>query len=287
MRSGAIVMRPLPPQQVAGSPWRPSPALSKPLRCRLPAATSPALHVAPIGWQTEKGAVLSPLAPGGFAHAPLTLRCAWPGTLVAMVPTPTVGHRPATAHMQTGGIMVGHAGAEGQTETQAMMQTLTLPREQLLPDWRAAVLAYRAARQVGRDHHAADAEAIAAFRKMLPDMREEEAVAAGDRLRGHVSHEVVLEACSAEVGRPSQHKARAGPLGTGTKSDALRQPKAPYPRATALSDTQTKVCASGPSRLPTMGASVELAFSGTEHPVAALTVCALIPPGLQQHTLSA
>lgn len=56
------------------------------------------------------------------------------------------------------------------------MVTLTLPREQLLPGWRTAVLAYRAARQGGRDHHAADAEAIAAFRKVLPDMPEKEAV---------------------------------------------------------------------------------------------------------------
>jgi hypothetical protein len=56
------------------------------------------------------------------------------------------------------------------------MVTLTLPREQFLPGWRRAVLAYRAARQGGRDYQAADAEAIAAFRKVLPDMPEEEAV---------------------------------------------------------------------------------------------------------------
>jgi hypothetical protein len=55
------------------------------------------------------------------------------------------------------------------------------PREQLLPAWRAAVLAYRRTRQAGHDHHAADAEAVAAFRQVLPEMPETEAV-----------HEVIL-----------------------------------------------------------------------------------------------
>ena len=57
-----------------------------------------------------------------------------------------------------------------------MTQALTLPREQLLPAWRAAVLAYRAVRQGGHDHHAAHAEAVAALRRVLPELSERAAV---------------------------------------------------------------------------------------------------------------
>ncbi len=54
-------------------------------------------------------------------------------------------------------------------------RTLTLPREQLLPAWRAAVRGYRAARPVGQDHHGAHDKAVAAVRKLLPDVSEKEA----------------------------------------------------------------------------------------------------------------
>jgi hypothetical protein len=57
------------------------------------------------------------------------------------------------------------------------LRPTTLHREQLRPAWRAAVLPYRRARQAGRDHHDADAEAVAAIREALPEMSEKEAKA--------------------------------------------------------------------------------------------------------------
>lgn len=56
-----------------------------------------------------------------------------------------------------------------------MTQTLTLPREELLPAWRAAVLGYRRAlRETGEDRLAWPA-AHAAFREVYPEMPEVEA----------------------------------------------------------------------------------------------------------------
>lgn len=56
-----------------------------------------------------------------------------------------------------------------------MMQTLTLPREQILPGWRAAVLAYRRALRETREDRLAWPVALAAFREVLPDMPEAQA----------------------------------------------------------------------------------------------------------------
>jgi hypothetical protein len=56
-----------------------------------------------------------------------------------------------------------------------MTQRLTLPREEIRPGWRAAVLAYRREhRATGHDLPAWRA-ALAAFREVLPDMPEEQA----------------------------------------------------------------------------------------------------------------
>jgi hypothetical protein len=72
-------------------------------------------------------------------------------------------------------------------------RTITLPRDQLLPGWRAAVMVYRAARQAGRGHHAADAEAAAAFRKVVARHAGE-----GSRLpnRGTFKTAGAMTACS-------------------------------------------------------------------------------------------
>jgi hypothetical protein len=69
--------------------------------------------------------------------------------------------------------LVGHAGAEDQPDEEAV--TLTLPREQILPAWRAAVLAYRRAYRVTPEDILARDAAFEAFREVLPDMPEEEA----------------------------------------------------------------------------------------------------------------
>jgi hypothetical protein len=56
-----------------------------------------------------------------------------------------------------------------------MTRTLTLPRDEIRPAWRAAVLAYRRAlRATGEDRLAWPA-AHAAFRAALPEMPEEQA----------------------------------------------------------------------------------------------------------------
>jgi hypothetical protein len=56
-----------------------------------------------------------------------------------------------------------------------MTQTLTLPRDDIRPAWRAAVLAYR--RELGATGHDLPAwhAAVAAFREVLPEMPEEQA----------------------------------------------------------------------------------------------------------------
>jgi hypothetical protein len=56
------------------------------------------------------------------------------------------------------------------------LSPIRLPREQVLPAWRAAVLTYRATRQAGHDHHAAHDEAVAALRRALPELSERDAV---------------------------------------------------------------------------------------------------------------
>jgi hypothetical protein len=56
-----------------------------------------------------------------------------------------------------------------------MTRTLTLPRDEIRPAWRAAVLAYRGEhRATGHDFPAWRA-ALAAFREALPEMPEEQA----------------------------------------------------------------------------------------------------------------
>ena len=50
-----------------------------------------------------------------------------------------------------------------------------LPREQIRPAWRAAVLAYRANMRVTRHPGPAYGAALAAFREVLPEMPEAEA----------------------------------------------------------------------------------------------------------------
>jgi hypothetical protein len=50
-----------------------------------------------------------------------------------------------------------------------------LPREQIRPAWRAAVLAYRRSMRLNRDDLPAWREALADFREVLPDMPEAEA----------------------------------------------------------------------------------------------------------------
>jgi hypothetical protein len=69
--------------------------------------------------------------------------------------------------------LVGHAGAEDQPEEEAV--TLTLPREEILPAWRAAVLAYRRVYRVTPEDLLAWAAAFEAFREVLPDMPEDQA----------------------------------------------------------------------------------------------------------------
>ena len=56
-----------------------------------------------------------------------------------------------------------------------MMQRLSLPRDEIRPAWRAAVLAYRANMRVTRHNDPAWNAAFAAFREVLPDMPEEQA----------------------------------------------------------------------------------------------------------------
>jgi hypothetical protein len=53
----------------------------------------------------------------------------------------------------------------------------SLPREEIRPAWRAAVLAYRANMRVTRHNSPAWHAALAAFREVLPDMPEEQAKA--------------------------------------------------------------------------------------------------------------
>jgi hypothetical protein len=56
-----------------------------------------------------------------------------------------------------------------------MTRTLTLPREQILPGWRAAVLAYRRALRETREDRLVWPVALAALREVLPDMPETQA----------------------------------------------------------------------------------------------------------------
>jgi hypothetical protein len=51
----------------------------------------------------------------------------------------------------------------------------TLPREEIRPAWRAAVLAYRANMRVTQHNEPAWHAAYAAFREVLPEMPEEQA----------------------------------------------------------------------------------------------------------------
>jgi hypothetical protein len=53
--------------------------------------------------------------------------------------------------------------------------THTLPREEIKPAWRAAVLAYRREYQATREDRFARAAAFDAFREVLPEMPEEQA----------------------------------------------------------------------------------------------------------------
>jgi hypothetical protein len=69
--------------------------------------------------------------------------------------------------------LVGHAGAEDQPEDEAV--TLALPREEIKPAWRAAVLAYRQVYRVTPEDLLASTAAFEAFRKVLPEMPEEQA----------------------------------------------------------------------------------------------------------------
>jgi hypothetical protein len=56
-----------------------------------------------------------------------------------------------------------------------LTQAISLPREEIRPAWRAAVLAYRANMRVTRDDHPAWRAAIAAFREVMPEVPEEQA----------------------------------------------------------------------------------------------------------------
>jgi hypothetical protein len=51
----------------------------------------------------------------------------------------------------------------------------TLPRAEIRPAWRAAVLAYRREHQATHEDRFARAAAYAAFRQVLPDMPEDQA----------------------------------------------------------------------------------------------------------------
>jgi hypothetical protein len=53
--------------------------------------------------------------------------------------------------------------------------TISLPGEENLPAWRAAVLAYRREYQATREDRLASAAAFEALRSVLPDMPEDEA----------------------------------------------------------------------------------------------------------------
>lgn len=53
--------------------------------------------------------------------------------------------------------------------------TITLPREQFRPAWRAAVLAYRRNMRVTRHNEPAWQAAYAAFREVLPQLPEAQA----------------------------------------------------------------------------------------------------------------
>jgi hypothetical protein len=56
-----------------------------------------------------------------------------------------------------------------------MPEALTLPHAEILPAWRAAVLAYRANMRITRHNSPAWHAAYAAFRELLPDMPEAQA----------------------------------------------------------------------------------------------------------------
>jgi hypothetical protein len=56
-----------------------------------------------------------------------------------------------------------------------MTRTLILPREEIKPAWRAAVLAYRANMRVTRHPSPAYWAAVAAFHEVLPETPEEQA----------------------------------------------------------------------------------------------------------------
>jgi hypothetical protein len=63
----------------------------------------------------------------------------------------------------------------GEGAWQMTTQTLTLPRERLLPAWRAAVLAYRRTLRETREDRIAWPAAYPAFREVLPEMPEAQA----------------------------------------------------------------------------------------------------------------
>jgi hypothetical protein len=56
-----------------------------------------------------------------------------------------------------------------------MTKAISLPREEIRPAWRAAVLAYRANMRVTRHDDPAWHAAYCAFREVLPEMPEEQA----------------------------------------------------------------------------------------------------------------
>jgi hypothetical protein len=56
-----------------------------------------------------------------------------------------------------------------------MTRTLTLPRDEIRPAWRAAVLAYRRELGASREDRLAWQAAYAAFREVLPEMPAEQA----------------------------------------------------------------------------------------------------------------
>ena len=56
-----------------------------------------------------------------------------------------------------------------------MPETTPSPRPFMLPAWRAAAIAYRAARQVGQNHHQAQTAAHMAIHAHHPSLTHEEA----------------------------------------------------------------------------------------------------------------
>jgi hypothetical protein len=69
--------------------------------------------------------------------------------------------------------VVQHTGAEDELEEKAV--TVTLPREEIKPAWRAAVLAYRHFYRVAAEDRLAPDAALETFRGVLPDLSKEQA----------------------------------------------------------------------------------------------------------------